>query len=237
MYLLAFIICLFGKLTNYWENRNDLSSSFPHSLGGFEPSLPKNDHLLCHYPPRFDDHAFHNTTPPDYTTLADYRNPPPEYRVAPPSITTYGYDTQVEPSERSPHFFEFPHITRYPVPSTLPIPSCITPRQRDPTQSTTFQSQRGYDRFSMYTELGDRRSSTPTNHSRPASLFDERAMDETPAAQRDPSICRRYTIASRTSCGGSVSVPTHRSAVSNFGPNQSRYMCWYGVLRVAYLTP
>lgn len=214
MYLSALVAHLFEKPTNYWRNRNDLSSSFPHSLGGFEPSLPKNNH---HYPSRFDDHAFHNITPPDYTTAGDYRNPAPEYRVAPPSITTYGYDTPVEPSERSPHFFEFSHITRFPVPSTLSTPSIVS-CQRDqtkPTQSTTVQSQRVYDRLSMHTDL--------SVHSRPAPLFDERVIDETPATQRDPSIRQQFTIASRPSCGVPVSVPTHRRAVSNFRPNQPRY--------------
>ncbi|KAH0827908.1 hypothetical protein J3R83DRAFT_3537 [Lanmaoa asiatica] len=208
-----------------WRNAemylNDLSSSFPHSLGGFEPSIPKNDLPSRHYPLRFNDRAYYNAAPPDYTILGDYRNPSPEYRIAPPPIDTY---TQIEPSERSPHFFEFSHITRYPVPSTLPLPSLSALCRRDqsiPTQATMLPSQRGYNRLSMHTELGDRRSSTSSVHSQPASLFDERAIDETPATHHDPSIHRQYAIANRASYGGSLSVPTHQS--SNF--DQTR-PCW-----------
>lgn len=206
-------------------NRNELSFSLPHSLGGFEPSLRKDDTVLCGYPRRFDDHEYHNTTPPEYTTLGEYRNPPPEYRVDPPPIATCSYDTQAEPPARSPHFFEFSHITRYPVPSTLPIPSSISSCQRDqptPSRSTTMQSQRSYDIPSMYTELGDQRLSTSSVHSRPASLFDGRTMGEIPATQCDSSINRQYY---KASCGGSVSGPTRRSGVSDFEPSQQRYVC------------
>ncbi|KAG8213977.1 hypothetical protein J3R82DRAFT_10726 [Butyriboletus roseoflavus] len=174
-YLSALITLFFAKSTKYWVNRNELSPSFPHSLGGFEPSIPENDPLSCHYPPRFDDRTYHDAAPPDYTIFGDYRNPPPEYRIAPPPINTYTYNTQIEPSERSPHFFEHPHITRFPVPSTLPFSSSSTSCQRDqsmPTQTTTFRTQRGYNRLSMHSELGDRRSSTSSIHSRPTSLFD-----------------------------------------------------------------
>lgn len=197
-----------------------------------------NDPLSRHYPPRFDDRAYHDAAPPDYTILGDYRNPPPEYRIAPPPINTYSFDTLVEPSEPSPHFFEHPHITRYPVPSTLPFSPSSTSRQHDQsmlTQTTTFRSQRGYDRLSMHTELSDRRSSTSSIHSRRASLFDERVMDETPETH-DPSICRPYAMGSRASYGGSVSsVPTHQNTVSNVGPNQTRYVCRYALFRVTYI--
>lgn len=238
MYLSA-LLPLFAKSTKCWLNRNDLSSSFPHGLGGFEPSIPMNDPISRRDPPRLNDRACHDAAPPDYTILGDHRNPPPEYRIAPPPVNTYTYDTQVEPSERSPHFFEYPHITRYPVPSTLPFSSSSTLGQRDqsmPTQATTFRSQRSYDRLSMHTELGDRRSSTSSIHSRPASLFDERVMDETPKIQHGPSICRQYAIASRAPYGGPVSsAPTRQNTASNVSPNQTRYACRYALLCVTYI--
>lgn len=232
MYLSAFITTFLVEISaEKYENRNDLTSSLPHSLGGYEPSICKDDPLLRHYPPKFDDHIYLNTAPQEYTGLGDYRDPPPEYPIAlPPPINTYTYDSQVEPSQCGPHFFEFPHITRYPVPSTLPLlpPSVSCGRDQSmSTSATMFQSQRDYDRLSMHTELDDKRSSTSSIHSRPASLFDKRAVDDTHTAQKDASTRQPYTMASRASYGGSVSVPTHPSAVGNFGPYQPMYVFQY----------
>ncbi|KAF8134641.1 fungal-specific transcription factor domain-containing protein [Boletus edulis] len=196
-----------------WRNAeiylNDLSSSLPHNLGGYEPTFSNNDPLSRHHPP----HA----ASLDYTIFGDYRNPPPAHRIAPSlPIDTYTFDTQVEPSEPNAYFFEVPHITRYPVPSTLPLPSspsCARDQSMS-TATTTFHSQCGYDQPGMTAELGDRRSSTSSFRSRPDSLFDERAVDKT----MDPSICRQYAMDNCASYNAAVSVPTHPSVGGNFAP-------------------
>ncbi|KAH7888654.1 fungal-specific transcription factor domain-containing protein [Phlebopus sp. FC_14] len=91
-----------------WRNAEmylkELSTSLPHSLGGFEPDSRKDDAV------------------PQYGTLPEYRNPPPEYRAVPPPMGGFSYYCN-DPSTQNPHFFEFPHITRFPVPGTLPLPS------------------------------------------------------------------------------------------------------------------
>ncbi|KAG9316662.1 fungal-specific transcription factor domain-containing protein [Chiua virens] len=198
-----------------WRNAemylNDLGSSLPHSLGGFEPNIPKNDPLSRHYSSRFDDSVYHSA---DYTTFRDHRNP-----GALPPIATYTYDTHVEPSEPSPHFFEFPHITRYPVPSTLPLPSSTVQDQGDQSVSR-FRPQQSYDRLPILSEFGDRSSSSSSIRSRPISLFDERIMDETSTAQHDSSVSRPFAVGTCTSYSGSV--PTHQSTSSNFAPSQPR---------------
>lgn len=207
--------------TKQLSNRNDLSSSLPQSLGGYEPSIPKNDPLFCCYPSRSDD----QTSPPDYTTLADYRHSLPEYPTAPPPTNAYAYHTQVEPSEclNSPQFSEFPHITRCSVPGTFLVPPPSASCAHDQSMSslaTMVQYQRGYNGLCMQTELGDQKSLTPSTHSQPASL----AVDESLVVQQDPSTCRRHPIVNSTSYNWSVSAPTHPSVVGNLVPRRSMYV-------------
>lgn len=216
-------------------NRNDLSPSLPRSLGGYEPSESQNETFSHHHPPRFDNCTNHNASPSDHATLGDYQNPPPGYRITP--INTYTYDTQVGLSEGSPHFFEFSQLTRYPVPSILPFPSSSAPcgwEQSVPSRATTFQSQRSCDGLYMHTELSDQESSPSDIHPRPASLFDDRVVDEILTAQQDSSICRQYAMASCTSYNGSVFLPTHTGVVGDFGACQPMYVCQYAFLHAAY---
>ncbi|KAF9234973.1 hypothetical protein BU15DRAFT_78522 [Melanogaster broomeanus] len=118
-----------------WRNAEmylkNLSTSLPHSLGGFEPDSRNNDDLSRQYSSKFGDSVYHNVALPEYEALPEYRHPPPEYRIVPSLILVYPYRSQVAPSSPSPHFFEFPHITRHPVPSTLPLPSSFSVSGRD----------------------------------------------------------------------------------------------------------
>ena len=201
------------------SSRNDLRSSFPHSLGGFEPNPPKNDPVLSHSP---DDRAFPSTIPPDPTTSGDRRNSLPDHQATPSSPVTHSQGTQTELSERSPNFFDFPHITRYPIPSTLPFSSFAPSRPHD--ESTASQSTIplwGYDRLLRYREFDDQGSSTSSTHSRPTSVFREGTADE---MRHDLTICQQHLMAHCASWGDSVSISTHHNEVSILGHDQPRYV-------------
>jgi len=195
-----------------------------------------HDPLSHQHSSRSDDRTYRNAPPSNNATIGDYRNPPPEYRISPPS-PTYTYDTQVGPSGASPHSLEFVQFTRYLVSSTLPPPSSSASCGHEQSMlppATTFQSQRGYGRLCTHTEPGDRRLSTSGIHSRPASLFDDGAVDEILTAQQDSSICRQYAMASCVSYSESVFVPTFPDVVGNFGACQPMYVCPFAFLHAAY---
>ncbi|KAF9227310.1 hypothetical protein BS17DRAFT_775262 [Gyrodon lividus] len=197
-----------------WRNAEmylkDLGSSLPHTLGGLEHDSRKDDPVS------------------QYGTLPEYRNPPPQYRSDPAPITTYPYNSQVQPSSPSLNFFEFPHITRYPVPSTLPLPCSFSVSGRDlewgpvPSQvsstsqstlSTAFQlqAQRSYDGFPMNGGPSGRKSSVSSLHSRLVPASDRTSMDEPPASEHETLLPEQYMITSHMPYTASVSLQMHES--------------------------
>jgi hypothetical protein len=211
-----------------WRNADmylkNLSTSLPHSLGGFEPDSRSNDDLSRQYSSKFDDRAYHNVAPPEYGTLPEYPNPPPAYRTVPPPIAMYPYNSRVEPSNSSPHFFEFPHLTRHPVSSASPLPSTFSvpgrdlawssvPSQVSPTfqstQSTALQSERSYDEFPRSAGPSGRKSSVSNFHPRLAPPFDGASVEETPTLQHDTSVPQQYVMGSGMPYTASVSLPIH----------------------------
>ncbi|KIK97752.1 hypothetical protein PAXRUDRAFT_135686 [Paxillus rubicundulus Ve08.2h10] len=190
-----------------WRNAEmylkDLSSSLPHSLGGSEHDSRKDDQC----PSKFDDCACHNVTAPEYGAPPAYRTPP-----VTPAITTYSYNSRVEPSASSPHFFEFPHTTRYPIPSTLPLPPSYgsVPSHASSTSQSTRPTiyqppvQRGYDEFPMDAGSNDRKSSVSSLQPRLAPSFHRTSMDEPAALEQEAFIPQQFVVTGRMPYTASV---------------------------------